>query len=153
MRESTNEAIEVDIFEQLGGESMFNHFTVHFGRSYSRKHKSENRVRKFPFDHSKDFHVYALEWTDKNLIWYVDGKEAARSNKAPRQPFFIFLSVYETMPDKKGWSGMLEHNPSYPCDFEIDYVRVYQHTDKGRAVGQHSPKQGDTEPGTAGYRR
>jgi hypothetical protein len=52
----------------------------------------------------------------------VDGEQVARSSKT----FFIFLGVYENMPGKKGWSGMLEPNPSYPCDFEIDYIRVYQ---------------------------
>jgi hypothetical protein len=133
IRESPNEAIEIDISEQLGREPMSNHFTVHFGRSedsYEEGHRQESNAREFTFDHSKDFHIYALEWTRENLIWYVDGKEVARSDKAPQRPFFIFLSLYEMMPGIKSWSGMLEPNLSYPCDFEIDYIRVYQRTGK-----------------------
>lgn len=134
IRKSPNEAMELDIFEQLGREPMSNHFTVHFGRSYEEGHRQESNAREFTFDHSKDFHIYALEWTHKNLIWHVDGKEVARSDKAPQRPFFIFLGVYEMMPGVKGWPGMLEPNPSYPCDFEVDYIRVYQRTGKSKVA-------------------
>jgi hypothetical protein len=150
IRESNHEAVEIDICEQLGREPMSNHFTVHFGRSNvleDEGHKQESNAREFTFDHSKDFHIYALEWTRENLIWYVDGKEVVRSDKVPQQPFFIFLGLYEMMPGIKSWSGMLEPNPKYPCDFEIDYIRVYQCADESKAVGQQSPEQRDTEPG------
>jgi len=141
IRESLNEAVEIDICEQLGREPMSNHFTVHFGRSNvleDEGHKQESNAREFAFDHSEDFHIYALEWTQKSLIWYVDGKEVARSNKTAHQPFFILLGVYEQMPGVKGWKGMLESNPSYPCDFEIDYIRVYQRAEVDNPTITHA---------------
>ena len=146
IRESPNEAYEIDICEQLGREPMSNHFTVHFGRSYDEGHRQESNAREFTFDHSKDFHIYALEWTREYLIWYVDGQEVARSDKAPQHPFFIFLSLSEIIPGEKSWSGMLEPNPEYPCDFEIDHIRVYQPADDSKAVGQRSPRRRDTDP-------
>lgn len=127
-RQSYDEAYEVDIFEQLGKDPFSNVFTVHFGRPYDKEPGSECRTLKFSFDHSKDFHIYALEWSEKILIWYVDGKEVRRSNKVPQEPFLIILSVHELLPGEKGWTGRLDSNPSYPCDFEVDYIRVFKKT-------------------------
>jgi len=66
--------------------------------------------------------VYALEWNEKALVWYVDGKEVHRSDKAPHTPVFSGrLSVFE---------GRRKDNRRgpYPQDMEVDYVRLYSRT-------------------------
>ena len=125
-RRDANEAVEIDIFEQLGRDPMSNHFTVHFGRRSSTDDRAaENAHPTLPFDASADFHVYALEWTREKLVWYVDGDEVFRSDKSPQAPFYILLGNYENC----GWTGPLDTALPYPRDFEIRYIRVYQPAD------------------------
>jgi beta-glucanase (GH16 family) len=76
----------------------------------------------FPFDLTADFHVYGLEWDAKAVTWYVDGKQVHRSDKSPRNPFFIRLGIYE---GDSPWSGKMDPNDPYPKDFDLDYMRVY----------------------------
>ncbi len=111
IRTSESEAMEIDIFEQLGREPMANNFTVHLGRSYQEGHKSESKHVNFPFDMTQDFHVFALEWSQGTLVWYVDDKEVLRSDKAPTTPFFIRLSFY--LGDDP-WRGEVPPDMTYP---------------------------------------
>jgi beta-glucanase (GH16 family) len=127
-RDSANEATEMDIFEQQGNDPNGNNFTVHYGRSYS-EHGSDARHTIFPFDLTTEFHTYALEWNADSIIWYLDGKEVQRSDKAPHTPFFIRLSLYE---HNSPWCGDIDPNDPYPKDFEVDYVRVYSKTDSAK---------------------
>jgi beta-glucanase (GH16 family) len=111
--------VEIDIFEQLGTKTKtgvidFNvHFTNNGGCEY-----------KLGFDPSKDFHVYALEWKEGELNWYVDGQKAKTYlGETPQLKMFILLGLYQgAVPD---WTGPTDPNMHYPRDFEIDYVRVY----------------------------
>ncbi len=125
-RSSPEEAMEIDIFEQLGREPNRNYFTVHFGRSYQQDHRKELRRPEFPFDFSTEFHIFALEWNEQELIWYVDGEEVFRSDKTAHAPYFIFLSYYESSATSSGSRGPVDESTVYPMDFVIDYVRVYQ---------------------------
>jgi beta-glucanase (GH16 family) len=125
-RATAGEAAEIDIFEQLGRETNSNNHTVHFGRSWAEGHQAEHRRIDLPFSPQEDFHVYALEWNMKALVWYVDGLEVHRSNKTAHTPFFLRVSVYEG--DDK-WRGAVDRTMPYPKDFEIDYVRVYRLTE------------------------
>ncbi len=123
LRSSENEAMEIDIFEHLGKLPKHNHFTVHYGRSYLTGHRSEHRQVEFADDLTADFHVYALEWTREALVWWVDGREVARSDKAPRAPFFCYLSLYE---GDHPWRGNVSPQDPYPKEFAVDYLRVYR---------------------------
>jgi hypothetical protein len=127
-RAAPGEAAEIDIFEQLGRETNANNHTVHFGRSWAEGHQTEHRLIRLPFSPQDDFHVYALEWDAKALVWYVDGLEVHRSDKTPRAPFFLRVSLYEG--DSK-WRGEVDRAVPYPKDFEIDCVRVYSRAVQG----------------------
>ncbi len=63
--------VEIDIFEQPGAtvEQQNNEFNIHF---------TTDGFYRCPmgFDPSVDFHVYALEWNEGELIWYIDGKKS-----------------------------------------------------------------------------
>jgi len=121
-RASADHAMEIDIFEQLGKDPCRNKFTVHFGRDYKENHRFESHYRLFPFDLSKNFHVYALEWDEKYVVWFVDGAEAFRSDKPAHEPFAIILSLYAGT----NWWGELDLKLEWPKDYEIDYIRVYK---------------------------
>jgi beta-glucanase (GH16 family) len=75
-----------------------------------------------PFDYRKDFHVYGCAWDEREIIWYVDGKEWSReANTRFDQPLNIILSMglrrpYTERPSPEG----------FPTVMEVDYVRVWQ---------------------------
>ena len=112
--------VEIDIFEMLGNqfEKRVNNFNVHFT-------KGGGRVHKMDFDPSEDFHVYVLEWSEGELIWYIDGQKVhTYKGETPQGKMFILLGLYQgAFP---GWAGKTDPNMPYPRDFEIDYVRVYE---------------------------
>lgn len=107
--------VEIDIFEQPGAtvEQQNNEFNIHF---------TTDGFYRCPmgFDPSVDFHVYALEWNEGELIWYIDGKKVRTyKGKTPQGKMFILLGLYQ------GIFGAADPKMPYPRDFEIDYIRVY----------------------------
>ncbi|MDR2705214.1 MAG: glycoside hydrolase family 16 protein [Planctomycetaceae bacterium] len=108
--------VEIDIFEQWGwGYTNTIELNVHFttnGRS----------VCKLDFDPAKDFHVYAMEWKEGELNWYVDGKKVfTYKGETPQKKMFILAALFHR-PD---WSGKPVTELTYPKTFEIDYIRAY----------------------------
>jgi len=78
-------------------------------------------------DPTNTFHDYAVDWNEKRIIWYVDGREYFRhtnNGDMSRYPFFTAKTIILNM----AVGGFLPGppNPSqFPKDFVIDYVRVY----------------------------
>ncbi len=131
-RQSSDEAVEIDIFEQLGREPTANRFTAHFHgpdgtNATSGVSRSDRYLRyNLGFDQTQQFATYALEWTANELIWYLNGQEVFRSPKTAKAPFYILLDIYEVMPSTtEFWTGLYEPQP-YPREFLVDYVRVYE---------------------------
>jgi beta-glucanase (GH16 family) len=88
-------------------------------------------------DASDAFHVYALEWDDKHLDFFVDDKkyftytnEGSGSDAWPydRDQFLIL-----NLAIGGAWGGTKGIDDScFPQKYYIDYVRVYQ-----RSEGHH----------------
>lgn len=71
---------------------------------------------------AKDFHVYALLWKDKDLAWYIDGKEVFATKKVTaKDPAFISLghTVSEFEIPKLDPSKL-------PDDVQVDWVKVWK---------------------------
>ncbi len=77
-------------------------------------------IKKGAANFARDFHTYGLEWTEKELIFYLDGKEIRREkNSFCHSPSPIWLSL-AIIP----WAGKV--TDSIDGTFmEVDYVRVY----------------------------
>ncbi|MDR2117067.1 MAG: glycoside hydrolase family 16 protein, partial [Planctomycetaceae bacterium] len=116
--------VEIDIFEQVGKETKNKiiDFNVHFTNNGASRYN-------LGFDPSKDFHIYALEWKEGELNWYVDGQNVKTyRGETPKLKMFILLGLYQGAVPV--WVGPTDPNMPYPRDFEIDYVRVYRIDDK-----------------------
>ena len=88
----------------------------------------ENRGSKYVYqwmtdDYRDDYHIFALEWTEDCMIWYVDGREIRRSTTTySNHPMQVYLSTAIM-------KGATEEELLKDVDgsaMEVEYVRVYQ---------------------------
>ena len=115
---------EIDIYEMTGRKGNQLLGTIHTkccsGGNPIGGHTMVN-------DPTNTFHDYAVDWNEKRIIWYVDGREYFRQTNngdRSRYPFLTAKPIILNMAVEGGLPGPA--NPSqFPQDFVIDYVRVY----------------------------
>lgn len=114
---------EIDIMENTGD----------FARSYCAIHWGTREDLHSDGDNTrlidrKDWHVYAVEWNEKELRWYLDNecffvhpfdKEDPMQNSF-QEPFYLLLNV--AVGGTMG--GKIDHS-IFPKSMKVDYVRVY----------------------------
>ncbi|MGL4611954.1 MAG: glycoside hydrolase family 16 protein [Trueperaceae bacterium] len=77
-----------------------------------------------PIDAS-NYHIYALEWTPKEVHFYVDNIKVRTIQQSPNYPMQLMLSLYER--PSTGKNIRTDGLPvTYPKQFVVDYVRVYK---------------------------
>ena len=77
------------------------------------------------YDLSREFHVYGLEWTENELVWYFDGQELRReTNSICHQPAPVWLSSAIIK-----WAGEITDQIDGTA-MEVDYVRVYERSSR-----------------------
>jgi hypothetical protein len=70
---------------------------------------------------SDDFHVYALLWTAKEYVFFIDGQEVYRTSEGlSHQPQYLVLSVLCS-----GWERKRLDEAKLPDAMVVDYVRVH----------------------------
>ncbi|WP_286261130.1 glycoside hydrolase family 16 protein [Thalassotalea atypica] len=143
------------------------HGTLHYGRKYPDNiYSGTYYLLEDNQNPADDFHVYAIEWEQDEIRWYVDGIHYATQNKqgwytqylneqgdwingGQHAPFdqkfhlLINFAVGGAWPESVNEKGI--DNSVFPQRFEIDYVRVYQcslspTTGEGCATVGNSPK-------------
>jgi beta-glucanase (GH16 family) len=84
-----------------------------------------------------DFHIYALLWTEDEIITYVDGKEQLHLLKSvlgedhDQWPFHYPFHIILNLAWGGDWGGQDGVDESaLPVTMEVDYVRVYQTAQK-----------------------
>lgn len=122
---------EIDVMENIGIEPLMVHGTIH-GPGYS----GANGVGA-PFNlannqaFADDFHVYAVEWSGKKIVFFVDGnvyKTITPQDLPTRKlwvydhPFFMILNLALG----GAWGGSPDKTTVFPGTMMIDYVRVYK---------------------------
>lgn len=73
------------------------------------------------YDFSKEFHTYGLEWTEKELVFYFDGKEIRRTKNEfchSEAPIFLSLALIK-------WHGTLRDDLDGKS-MKVDYVKYYE---------------------------
>ncbi len=125
---------EIDIVEAVnlagtGGNTV--HGTIHYGGSWPNNTFTGSDYL-VPTDATAGFHVYAVEWDDTEIRWYVDDVMYAMQNAwsttgapfpAPfDQPFYILFNVAVG----GNWPGAPTSGTAFPVTMEVDYVRVYE---------------------------
>ncbi len=133
---------EIDIMEHIGKEPTLSHGALH-GPGYSGGNPIVGTYNIGENIESK-FHVYAIEWDENAITWYVDNVKFHQATKAAvlakghawvfDHNFYIILNVAVG----GGWPGSPDGTSSFPKQMLVDYVRVY-----GDGIIQVSDADGD----------
>ena len=119
---------EIDIMEYRGQEPSLVLGTIH-GPGYSASAGVSGRYALQGARFDTDFHVFAIEWTEDGIDWFVDDDfyhSVDRSDPSGRwvfdHPFFILLNVAVG----GGFVGPPNESTTFPQSMLVDWVRVYQ---------------------------
>ncbi len=106
--------IDVEILGKDTTQVQFNYFTDGKG--------GHEYMYDLGFDASEDFHVYAFEWKEDSITWYVDGVEAHKAEKRiPVTPSKIMMNAWcGTGVD--GWLNAFDDS-SLPILAEYEWIR------------------------------
>lgn len=69
-----------------------------------------------------EFHIYAVNWTEEGIDFFIDNRLIHSSKQSPRYPMQMMLNIYE-IPSQESGS---QTAPVYPSEFTIDYIRCYR---------------------------
>jgi beta-glucanase (GH16 family) len=118
--------VEIDVIEYLCNGTNLNRakHAIHWD-GYAEDHKVDHHESERPDTHV-GFHTYALEWTPDELVFFVDGEETWRTDKAvPQIEQFMILSC-----EVGSWAGDIAR-ADLPERVLVDWVRVWQRTADG----------------------
>jgi beta-glucanase (GH16 family) len=121
---------EIDIMEHVGYDFGTVHGTIHteaYNHSIGTQLGKSIEVKNV----STEFHVYAIDWTEEEIVWYVDGKEYYRvenPNKSYKEwPFDKRFHLILNIAIGGNWGGAQGIDPNLnEATMEIDYVKVFQ---------------------------
>lgn len=90
-------------------------------------------------DSESAFHVYAVEWDENSIKFFVDNSQYFTYTKTSDypsvwpfdKPFYIILNLAVG----GGWSGNPDESTVFPAIMEVDYVRLYQSVDEFKITG------------------
>lgn len=119
---------EIDVTELPGGTSYYRAATQAIFYDYTpiKQDHRHTFASGYPGD---GFHTYRTEWEPGVLRWYIDGAEVYRRDRgttpwldeAFSRPFHLRLNV-----QVGGWLGNPNAGTTFPAEFQVDYVHVWQ---------------------------
>ena len=134
---------EIDIMEVVGHEPWRAHGTIHHGGSYPCNSFTGQSIDG-P-DLSLDFHLYAIEWEENEIRWYLDGVQYAVQTPQTTGRFWPFIRPFHFLLNVAvggNWPGSPDGSTVFPQTMEVDYVRVYQSEELGTVTGRRVVQAG-----------
>jgi beta-glucanase (GH16 family) len=118
---------EIDILEYIGREPHMVFSTLHTQDSHGNS--INTKKTKFP-DIEKGFHIFALDWSEDKMDFFVDDILVYTFNPINKdentwpfnQPFYFIIN----MAIGGNFGGPKVDDAIFPQEFIVDYVRVYQ---------------------------
>ncbi|MDE6772580.1 MAG: family 16 glycosylhydrolase [Muribaculaceae bacterium] len=123
---------EIDIMEEVGANPDYVSSPLHT-QNYNHTKGTQKTHEMKCVGAEGSFHVYALEWTEDEIITYVDGNVQLRATRASMGtdhdswPFhYAFYPILNLAwgGDWGGYKGIDES--ALPVTMKVDYVRVFQ---------------------------
>ncbi|WP_288241563.1 family 16 glycosylhydrolase [uncultured Bacteroides sp.] len=121
---------EIDIMEEVGYDPNQVLSTIHCG-AYNGSNGKQKGNGSYIATAQTEFHVYAVEWTEDYLCFFIDGKEHFRymndKTGTATWPFTTSFNLKLNLAWGGNWGGAQGIDESaLPATYEIDYVRVFQ---------------------------
>lgn len=115
---------EIDAMELLGSDPRRVYMTAHWG---NRRHPQQDQSSFTGPDFTSDYHIFSIEWDRKSVRWLIDGVEQkVITRHVPNKPMYLIMNTSVG----GDWPGDPDASTSFPQEFRIDYVRIYQHPGK-----------------------
>ena len=126
---------EIDIMEMVGHNPFEVHSTLHYGPEPGSGHRYTGTGYAPGVNFSSGYHLYAVEWEENQLRWYVDSVQIYELNRRDLCPwdwpfdqdFFIIMNCAVGGL----WPGAPNASTVFPQEMKVDYVRVYQNVPVG----------------------
>lgn len=121
---------EIDIMENIGNEP----FTV-YGTLHAEGYSGENGLGGSLITEtalSNDFHVYAIEWDENEIHWFLDDQEyfsVTASEVSGDWVFNNYFFIILNLAVGGNWPGAPDDATVFPQQLLVDYVRVYQRSE------------------------
>ena len=121
---------EIDVMELVGSSDPQNPFdnkkimgTLHWGPNRD-SHEQAHQSWFLSESPSEDYHIYAVEWDDKEIVWFVDAKEYLRVKLDDPEMGMAFLQKHWIIMN----INLTGHDETTPdsAQMMVDYVRVYK---------------------------
>lgn len=135
---------EIDIVEavnlKVGGENRV-HGTLHYGDTWPNNvYTGEAYQLPNGANPADDFHIYALEWEQGEIRWYVDGDHYATQTQSgwyskaaldrPTAPYDQRFHLILNLAVGGDWAANVNDTgidaSVFPQEMVVDFVRVYQ---------------------------
>jgi beta-glucanase (GH16 family) len=123
---------EIDIMEHVGYMPEQVHFTLHCATYNSGTATNPRNHSVNCYNVNTQFHVYAVEWKEDQIEFFVDGLLKFRVKKKTTDtwrewPFYHPFYLILNSGFGGSWGGQQGINlAGLPQDYVIDYVRVFQ---------------------------
>jgi beta-glucanase (GH16 family) len=124
---------EIDIMEYLGQKPHEVFGTLHYGAAWPKNvHTGQTFTAPNGRRFDEGFHVFALEWEEGEMRWYVDGEHYQTQTKwhtdsAPfPAPFDQRFHLIMNVAVGGNLPGAPDDQTTFPQAMLVDYVRVYQ---------------------------
>jgi hypothetical protein len=108
---------EIDVIESIGDPGVI-YQTVHSKVADQAGEKVE--VPRDP----DGFHVFAVEWDPRWVVWYVDGRETARKPTPPDADKPMYMLVNLAVGGH--WPGAPDASTRFPAAMTVRWVRAYR---------------------------
>ena len=114
---------EIDIMEHINTDSLL------FGTPHWHNNGHVMKGDTIAYTPSA-YHVYAIEWDENSIRWFVDGKQYhtlditnnVNSTEEFHKPFYLLLNLALG----GDWPGQTIDDSKLPAKMYVDYVRVYE---------------------------
>jgi len=146
---------EIDIVEFRGQRTNQIQGTIHYGGYWPHNKWSGSGELNFTTDFTADFHTFALEWDQNQMVWTLDGKEFHKENmkksfysgNGPNpytkdgEPFnqnfqwILNIAIGGQFFPNNVYGGLTVNDAKgwEKPTMEVDYVRVYQTEEQTKA--------------------
>jgi len=126
---------EIDIVEYIGSKPSEVFGTIHYGGEWPRNVSSSSKYTLASGTFHEDFHVFAIEWEEGEIRWYVDdvhyGTKTSWNSTGGDfpAPFDVNFHLLVNLAVGGNLPGSPDSSTQFPQHLVVDYIRVYQQAD------------------------